>query len=340
MKDTIIIEKLTSIIIFGLSCLLVACVDDAAFDEEVDVGTASNELWSLEGTGYWPSGNVPVCVEAEGTWTDSDTDFLQYAAGVRSAIEGNYEEIPPAAIDFTGWEICPDGGVFGGGYRIKLYDDSGGSNSHLGYRGSTRESIMNIHTASYPSPDVVSLHEAVHGLGFHHEYRRNDRDGQCIGDSKTTLTGEFLTEYDPLSIANNTYCGLWNPWLTELDKLGLSIVYPASFTHPPAVSNSFQIEDRIVARTNSEISTTWMRDGATEDAFDAAPTWEYHTGGVVTAILGQYSFSFEGWPDSIRYMSASWDDFLGRRHTIPEFELEVNNALHSAILMAQNSAIL
>lgn len=128
-----------------------------------------------------------------------------------------------------------------------------------------------------------SVHEILHALGFGHEHKR--KDAQKYFDVKfDLLKGEFethqylaelgsLTKLDPLSIM--LYCEdevmrykkssdpIWklkigskeNDELSELDKLGLNLVYPSSYgydNYKPEVSENGMIYcgRKVMARHN------------------------------------------------------------------------------------------
>ncbi len=347
-------------------CLVyvVACTD---YDPDDDIGptvdTVQKELWTENENGIQDN-TITVCLQPDTEDIRTSSAYATQVVNVENWVEEHYESIPNADIDFTGWELCPN-------WEDYEYRDEGTNYVELRIHESGATQTNGKYAVQFPvsTGERRVVHEFAHVLGFTHEYQRPDAPAsagywsqvdsgtkQCVdgvlfftsgpwdGEPacnedlyQYTVAGVYLTEYDFWSVMNSTYCHCVTG-LTDLDRLGLSIAYPASFTHSPAVSNSFQLEDRIVARTNSELTTTWTRDGASEDAFDGEPRWVFHNGGL-NYVGYYYSFPVSGM-SNYPYVSASWDDFQEREHTIPEFELDINNSLHTAILMASNSAIL
>lgn len=96
------------------------------------------------------------------------------------------------------------------------------------FPGDERRKIqINRRYASEPPKEMLRLmlHELGHVLGLRHEHIHPDSLGDCPEISEA----EAITEYDPLSVMHYAKCGEAtgiNYVLSELDQLGVSLLYP------------------------------------------------------------------------------------------------------------------
>jgi hypothetical protein len=192
----------------------------------------------------WTENNnvIPVCWETYGY--DREKDIVQAAV---TQTWGEY-----ADLKFTGWGICPSGGISGSAtekqVRIRLSPqgkDKNGRYINAGGDGVSRFGMEALSSAVDQNPGIsmsfapdgsadkgrveyVGVHEFGHTLGFIHEQDApNHNAAHCTGSTDANATS--LTNYDPDSVMN--YCnrdGNMKGYLTVKDINGVIKIYGAS----------------------------------------------------------------------------------------------------------------
>ncbi|WP_343858842.1 hypothetical protein [Aliiglaciecola litoralis] len=235
--------------------------------------------WTPKGTKLWPSPNIRVCFDAFGDWTTSDIAFTQRSEAIRNTLEVALNSLKGSGTALTvyGWEVCPEPGTPSllNTWRISLqfFADGrpdGRASADLGYNPSRETGVA--FGGDYPLMGIV--HEFAHALGFQHEWWRHDITEGCTqplgggaGGNEgqhSSEKGEFLTAYDPNSINNQTYCGLFrnDGVFTEADKAAIAFLYP---NKEPAVYITDQIafDGGIVVpeSSNLDVKNGWTQVG-------------------------------------------------------------------------------
>jgi hypothetical protein len=350
-------------------------------EEDGSVAATEQPLWTRPGVGYAPSGrSIDVCFSAEAwdntrepeyTWTrpvptGSDA-YVRQTTRIRELLEREFENIPGVDLDFQGFADCEDQnwGTQPGWLRYRVRD--GGSfnwvfrnctpeeaavNQCNGANGfsTSEENTITTSEGEYDwglEYDSVVLHETLHALGFQHEADRNDEADTCIPinpDKFTpgTMSGpRFLTEYDPYTPLNSTYCqGVYPGALSQLDHLGLEIVYPATFQHTLSSDRGFKTRTGYVVRDDEDtLISDWTSRGATEGAFAAYPAGSVTPGPIFIWFEGQ-NVLWYGATLPVHLLgtnwsiSASFQDFRGRQHTVVPTTVRVSNRAHAGMMMA------
>jgi hypothetical protein len=221
-----------------LACDCVAEEDTRA--DEAQVQTVSQELFTTSTTKFWSnSAPIPVCFQPNETeWTSNYAHYVAKKSQIQAWIEDAYETIPNAAIDFTGWQDCPNIHDF-----LEGYEDSGKVEIYINANNAAN-SDHNLLRVPTDAPKNVVLHEVSHVLGFNHECDRTDASGtpgewtaefmaqymECLADevmwdhetdsatsplwrptcdlnnTRMDHQGVYFTPYDFWSIANSSYC--------------------------------------------------------------------------------------------------------------------------------------
>lgn len=246
-------------------------------------------------------------VTGASVWTAApadDAEFIAYRDIIQPLVEQAYETIPGANVRFHGWDVCASRvtGASTGRVRVVVDLASLGTGSFRHCRPSPTDEVHGYadHTSCWGNPgydptaentlflqgnsalnDVqrtTALHEFGHLLNFNHELDRADstqtNNGWVNCSARLpTASNQGITVYDPDSIMNGTYCHL-RPSLSELDRLGLSITYPSSYSHQPDFSASFLLSNghRLVP-AYATVTVSWIRRGAGPAAFTARPRW-------------------------------------------------------------------
>jgi hypothetical protein len=343
---------------------MLACAAPEIDDTPPDVAQLEQALFSERGTQFWPDGVVPICFSRRpdvdlveptlSTWTDEKWErFDAIAAQQRKLIEATFETLPNVKIDFTGWGHCSNEELGGlpGTLRLVIQIDkppetagpSGAVFRHCepGHTGrpfdcssapgysATNEPMVFVHDRYHPpfggdESNAVTLHEIGHALGFRHEL---DRDDNRVGDPRCPdggRTEDLFTRYDPDSIMSATYCHM-NPGLSELDKLGLEVVYPRELTAPFRGEHSFAVAQGLVMREDDHLVTDWLARGADLQAFEGTPRWS--VGGI----------TWTSWRLPATYVTAAsveleYDDFRRRAHQSTR-NVAVDDAQHAALVV-------
>ena len=279
---------------------------------------------------------------------DASPTTVAYIEMVKSTVNDYLESNGRVNVDFHGWYACPDtaDGTFVGGLRYVVHvngqapagfrhaDSNGVLLNRFGYTA-TMENWIGVSVGYYGSNDNVAvLHEFGHALGFIHEFDRDDTQQPNVSATPSSCSivlggavgTDGLTTYDVDSIMNSSYCH-WNAQLSRLDWLGMEIMYPAEFSHRPAVRFGFLSGDgQVVAYPGAEFAQNWVRRGATEEAFSRMPAWwlngERRSPSVASIVLdaeGEY------------VLAGDFEDRRGRLHEIEATEVNVSRRLFASI---------
>jgi hypothetical protein len=341
-----------------------------------DNGVTKQKLWSWNGVEYWPNGNIPVCFQPRynvfsGLDENGTVDYALQAIQIQTVIENAFENMEGVKINFTGWQTCPgpsvsplnadEGQVFGGGLKIMIkcndpttgkIDDGGWFTDSTGYLGSTAHQALWTSQAAYSWGDNYNAaveHEAMHALGFEHEFDRDDFDTPCPGGngskpgegtgSKAADAGTRLTVYDHKSALNETYCGDGMPGLSDLDKLGLAMVYPDGSAIPVrSVSGFIGGNGLIIVRNDDLLKIDWLARGATTSVIASSPvpswTWRPSSGQSRTLSSAlQQSTSKNNLTGGTGTIEGNFYDWLGRSKQLKNTQVIASDSYHTALVM-------
>lgn len=341
-----------------LTCVM-SCIDANA---DAEVGRSEQYLWSTTRYGaprYWPDGEVPTCFSPGTGFVDTSPDYTDHVAAAAAALR-QYNDIPDSAVNFTGLGQCQSEAPVAGGYRVIIHNIlGGGGQSPQGYLGETSEVATNINLYALGADwNTAILHEAAHALGFDHELRRHegmtvyvDPASGCEsgvngvdGDPDVPWPGMRFTAYDPASIMNGTYCH-WSGELSRLDKLGLEIVYPASFAQGIGIEagHAMRTPSGFVVRRDDDgyLTSEWLARGASHEAFARAASgykstwtaWSQQTD-AFSSETGDLTYPLADLERGRNLIVGNFNDFREREHRMIETAVVVDDSLHTAILMA------
>lgn len=347
-------------LVSSAAALTHGCAMDAAREvHEVAVETAP--LYASLDENVWSSNTINLCFQPFDQASYDDPNWASVTSHIRTTIESAYEAPPAIGLSLGSWGLCPRWNEFKVGnqslatvevlvwmnppnddYSATRYCDAGTPIAFPFGDECKRPTRTSHHVVLATSPeywafDTAILHEFAHVLGFSHEFTRDDWDGVCNpdGDDSGDNAGDIkLTPYDPDSILNGTYCGTPTE-LSELDKLGFEIAYPASTVHALAATGSFVLGDgTILARKTSIVTDEWTARGAHADALSVG-TWTSEGNAAGSGDIKAATTLASSTPS---YVVKAFTDYFGRAHAA-EGDLVVNNKLHAAITHASLSVL-
>jgi hypothetical protein len=222
----------------------------------------------------------------------------------------------------------------------------------------------------FGSLEGAAVHEVGHGLGLPHEHKRSDRptdiDTACYADPNTqankwTANANYtldttllrLTRFDINSVMGycrdaDAYYGLpsgtitnldlaaqataQDQPLTDMDKLGIEMLYPFSYSRTPALAGGVanSSSSRVYVRSDAPyvLTVDWVARGGRSSALKNYH-WKNANGEFSTSAMPSRTFT------STETVQVQLDDALGRRHSYTQIEVVPNNAFHTAILQSQ-----
>lgn len=363
----------------AVAWVCVGCAAGSEFDEPA-VASTTQPLWTINGINFWPNGNVPVCFQPRlniaGTDEYGTAAYNLQTARIRSVIEAAYESIPGASINFTGWGRCPGpsvahsrdtstspskslnppyfGQVFAGGLKIMIQCDEpnggelaayGWQTVGSGYPGASAERVFWTSQSYYAwgaAWDTQVEHEALHALGFQHEFDRDDRTQFCTNEQsdRGPAAGTRWTPYDQASVTNAGYCrvgtyqGDWEPGLTDYDMLGLAIVYPNGASIPVRSQLGVVTSSGLVVRMDDNLISDWTQRGAPDTAiFASTPQWTERFGGVTYVLPNGTTQPVINLSTFVVDVAGSFTDKRGRTQSMGPTTVLVNDSLHTAMLV-------
>jgi hypothetical protein len=326
----------------------------ARSDELATVFSDTSRLWP-ESTG--------ICfrnTRLDGGAPVPGVDYAAARATVLSALGSSWGSV--SVLHFTDNSTCPAGVNANQVIQIGLLGDSAGFGT-CGY-GIGTSCVVGV-----LAPDRiadVAVHEVGHGLGFGHEHQRMGANGsweeplcefeqnrynagvdagntvEIVNRSPVAFTK--LTQFDPQSIMN--YCSTKAPngapltgaALTDLDRLGLEILYPGPAPQPVALSSAlFTVMGRSVGRSDLWLSPGWLSRGALPSVFGMdAVQWRVDN---LTATWGTTfpALIVPNYGAGAHTVSGSFKDVLGRTQYVAPFgpvDLRLDTSLHTALILA------
>lgn len=282
----------------------------AGASAQENIGSTSQPL-TIKNVQNWTANSnvVPVCWETSG--------YDREKAIVREALSGTWEWF--ANIRFTGWYLCPTGGIGGSGsakdVRIRITAQDG---SNAGAGGSARLGMDALSSAADNNPGVnlsfnpdgtadkgrveyVGVHEFGHVLGFVHE---QDTPGNVEGPAYCKSPGNepnstSLTPYDRDSIMN--YCnrdGNVKGNLTDIDVRGVQAIYGVRI---PNIASRNSCASAVVRQTAS-VAWGW-NDGSNQTSLALFPS-------ASTRFLDRTAVSVRegGWGDDVKWFAGDFNN--------------------------------
>jgi hypothetical protein len=227
--------RVTTVLTGLIFCCACSASTSTEETETENISASEQKLWSKAGTKYWTcptaehdncvNGRVRVCFY-DGTWTDPTipSQISTWRSRVQTWLQ---TEISPfAQVDFTDFTTCNP--IYPGEDWLRIVgvaDLSDLGNSHTGWYSDESTLDNRLRFRNPQQGRNIVLHEAMHALGYSHEWNNLGTDGCHAADVNNT-GGTFWTRYDWYSIMNSgpAYCQNLRQ-LSAWDRAGLAAQY-------------------------------------------------------------------------------------------------------------------
>jgi hypothetical protein len=224
--------------------------------------------------------------------------------------------------------------------------------------------------------EYATIHEVGHGLGMIHEHQRVDRPSNIASTctdpnpdpTKWTTNGNYTiinpavlaTKYDASS-SMMSYCydpdndgvqgelrvnpGGGYPMLGPLDRLGMEMFYPFSFSRLPVASsgigNAAGTEYVVRSDVATPLLTDWSDRGALSSFLkNSSPPASIRWKDATTNVVFSTSVSPSLTLSSTKVVAVEVDDALGRHHSWTSATMIPDNARFSGVVSSSSNYLL